>query len=433
VQGPVATPAAAPGTQGGLPAAQGAPIKAMYQMDAQHTGRSPYAGPRKAVVLRTFDATRVETPDPGFTPTRPEFQSSPAIAADGTIYISHFTGNLLALRDPGTGNALELRWRFHPKSASAMHATPAIARDGTIYIPFTVEWSTPNEASAKLYALKPPSSGSEPQVAWSLDLGAGRQGSSPILGPDGTIYVLNGNGTLFVLGPDGAVKWTAQTGPVLVATPALGQDGTVYCSSMDGNLYAVAPPSGGSKEGTVRWKFDFGKHLGPTPLLTAAGGGGRDGVGSGASPTIAPDGTVYVGANNSNFYAVAPDGSLKWLFEAERELAGIWSTAALSADNSTLYFGANKGGIYALNRQDGKLRWQSMIYGSIWNAPTLDSRGTLCTGSTVGHVFGIDTRDGELLFDYDAGSSVWTAPTIRPDGTLLVGTFKGQLILFAAA
>jgi outer membrane protein assembly factor BamB len=74
-----------------------------------------------------------------------------------------------------------------------------------------------------------------------------------------------------------------------------------------------------------------------------------------------------------------------------------------------------------------------MIYGSIWNAPTLDSRGTLCTGSTVGHVFGIDTRDGELLFDYDAGSSVWTAPTIRPDGTLLVGTFKGQLILFAAA
>ncbi len=42
---------------------------------------------------------------------------------------------------------------------------------------------------------------------------------------------------------------------------------------------------------------------------------------------IGPDGTIYIGANNSNFYAIAPDGSQKWLFEAERELAGIWSCA----------------------------------------------------------------------------------------------------------
>ena len=92
-----------------------------------------------------------------------------------------------------------------------------------------------------------------------------------------------------------------------------------------------------------------------TPV-TNGGNRGQDAIGSAASATIGPDGTIYIGANNSNFYAISPTGQLVWLFEAEREIGGIWSTAALSADNRTLYFGANKGGLYALNRVDGSLR-----------------------------------------------------------------------------
>ncbi|MGH2349990.1 MAG: PQQ-binding-like beta-propeller repeat protein [Chloroflexota bacterium] len=421
----VVTPAPSAGGQAGNPG------KPMFQMDAQHTGRSPHVGPRKATLLRTFNTTSVDTPEPGFT--RPEIQSSAAIGPDGTIYIGNFPGNLFALRDPGRGDTLEMRWRFHPPGASSMHNTPALGRDGTVYCAFTTGWATRDKATAALYALKAPASGTEAQPTWSVDLGPGRQGSSPTLGPDGTIYVLNDDGKLFAVAPDGSEKWTAQTGPVLIASPALGQDGTVYCSSMDGRLYAVAPPAGSSKEGSVRWTFDFAQHLGPTPLVVQEGaGGGRDGKGSGASPTVARDGTIYVGANNSNFYAVAPDGKLKWLFEAEREQAGIWSTAALSADNSTLYFGANKGGIYAVNREDGKLRWQSKIFGSVFTAPALDNRGTLFTGSHVGHVFAIDSVNGQWLFDYHAGPPVWTAPSLRPDGTLVVGDFTGRVMLFAA-
>jgi outer membrane protein assembly factor BamB len=123
---------------------------------------------------------------------------------------------------------------------------------------------------------------------------------------------------------------------------------------------------------------------------------------------------------------------MKWLFEAERERSGIWSAPALSADDTTLYFGANKGGIYAVNAADGKLKWQSKIYGSIFSAPALDSKGTLYTGSTVGHVFAIDSSNGQWFFDHDAGASVWTAPAIRPDGSLVVGNNKGQVLLFAA-
>jgi outer membrane protein assembly factor BamB len=271
-------------------------------------------------------------------------------------------------------------------------------------------------------------------VVWSLDLEPGRATSSPIVAVDGTIYAVAGAGKLSAIAPDGTVKWTAQAGPVVKGSPALGPDGTVYVPSMDGKLYAVAPPSGGAREGSVRWTFDFGQHLGPTPLVTSeqGAGGGANGIGSGASPTIAPDGMIYVGANNSNFYAIAPDGSLKWLFEAERELAGIWSTATLSADNSTLYFAANRGGVYALNRADGSLRWRFDVYGSIYSSLASDRRGTLYSGSSAGHLFALDSVDGRVIFDYDAGRPIWTAPAIRPDGSLVVADRAGRIMLFGA-
>ena len=138
---------------------------------------------------------------------------------------------------------------------------------------------------------------------------------------------------------------------------------------------------------------------------------------------------VYVGANNSNFYALTPDGKLLWLFEAEREIAGIWSTAALSADSSMLYFGANKGGIYALNRQDGSLQWRFGMPGSVYSSPALDADGVLYTGSTIGQVFAIDSSTGEGVFSYDAGAAIWTAPAIRPDGSLVVADRTGRVLV----
>lgn len=107
------------------------------------------------------------------------------------------------------------------------------------------------------------------------------------------------------------------------------------------------------------------------------------------SAAIAPDGTIYIGtfpgnlpgASNGNFYAITPDGQLRWLYEAEREVAGIWSTAALGADGATLYFGANKGGIYALSRQDGAFRWRFNIVGSVYSSPTSTAGGS-CTPGT---------------------------------------------------
>lgn len=408
------------------------PLKPMFQMDAQHTGRSPFVGPKQARLLRAFDTKTPEgqTPDPavpGF-----DIQSSLAIGADGTIFIGNLPGTLFALRDPGAGDRLQPLWRYHPApGASSWHTTPAVGQDGTVYISFSTGGTTP-EAKGTFYALRTPASGTEPQVLWTVDLGPGRMTSSPTLGPDGTLYTISAVGRLFAINPNGTVKWTVQTGPAVISSPAIGQDGTLYVASLDGKLYAVTPPASGG-EGRIRWAFDFGEHPGQLPHVTATPPpNGANAIGSGASPTVGPDGTVYCGANNSNFYALASDGKLKWMFEAEREIAGIWSCAALSADGNTLYFGANKGGIYALNRANGTLRWQYKLHGSVFNAPALDRNGTLYSGSTAGHLLAINSANGQTIFDFDAGAPVWTTPAVRPDGTLVTADRQGRILLFAA-
>ena len=95
-----------------------------------------------------------------------------------------------------------------------------------------------------------------------------------------------------------------------------------------------------------------------------------------------------------------------------------------------LYFGANKGGMYALNTRDGSRKWQSPIYGSIYSSPALDARGTLYTGSSVEHVYALDSASGAVLADFAAGAPVWSAPSIRPDGTLVVADRTGRILVF---
>src|SRR5919202_4294176 len=154
------TPAAtAPSQPGGRP---------MYQVDAQHTGRSPYTGPRQPLLLRTFNTSVVPVPDPVFGTA--DIQSSAAVAPDGTAYIGLHNGTLFALRDPaGAGNQLAARWSFHPPGGSSWHATPAVAPDGTVYVGFSTQSGTP-DAQGTLYALQAPAAGIEPRVLWTVEL-----------------------------------------------------------------------------------------------------------------------------------------------------------------------------------------------------------------------------------------------------------------------
>ncbi len=450
---PAASPAASP-VAAASPAAAASPQpaaaagnvagKPQYQMDALHTGRSPYAGPRRMALLRTFDTTDpADRPADQATITSPDIQSSTAVGPDGTIYVTTFSGWSYALKDsPTRQGALDMVWRFRPtEGGGPFHGTAAVSRDGALaYVPYTVG-AAPNQ-KAVVYALRAFPGGPDAVVVWAADAGAGQLQNSVSMTNDGTLYVVNVSGLISAIdSTNGRAKWTAQigtSGPAMFGqtvkvAPAVAPDGTVYVTAVTGSMYAVTPPSGSGTQGSVKWSFDFGQHLGSQPVpstpVTNGGNRGQDGIGSAASVTIGPDGTLYVGASNSNFYAIDPNGNQKWLFEAERELAGIWTTACLSPDASVLYFGANRGGIYALNTRDGSLKWQFPIFGSVYSSSALDARGVLYTGSTVGSVYAIDSASGEKVDEYSAGSPVWTAPSIRPDGSIAVVDRMGRVLV----
>ena len=218
--------------------------------------------------------------------------SSPALAADGTIYQGTFNGQLLALTPQG-----EIKWRFH--AGGEIKSSPAVAADGTVYFGTRSRFVFAVSAAGKL--------------KWKFATGAWVD-SSPAIAEDGTIYVGGNDGHLFAFTPDGELKWKFDAGGIVDSSPAITADGTVCFGSHDKNFYALTPA------GKLKWKF--------------ATGGPID-----ASPTLARDGTVYFTSTDGLLYALAADGTERWRF---RTASYTSPTAVLDAAGD-LYLCTSKG------------------------------------------------------------------------------------------
>ncbi len=64
-----------------------------------------------------------------------------------------------------------------------------------------------------------------------------------------------------------------------------------------------------------------------------------------SSPAIGSDGTIYVGSDDYNLYAINPDGSQKWAFQTGGHVS---SFPAISSDG-TIYVGSYDDKLYAIN------------------------------------------------------------------------------------
>jgi outer membrane protein assembly factor BamB len=85
-----------------------------FQHDLQHTGRSPYSGPDKPVLMWKFKTgANINTPI--------------TIGADGTIYAGSDDCHLYAINPDGS-----LQWSF--KAENAVRSSPVLGSDGTIYV-----------------------------------------------------------------------------------------------------------------------------------------------------------------------------------------------------------------------------------------------------------------------------------------------------------
>lgn len=302
----------------------------------------------------------------------PEVMSGPSVGADGTVYLrvwSHGTQtDFLYAIEPEDG---EIRWSFNtvydpeddvlfPSSSS-----PAVGADGTVYI---------TTLGGGLLALN-----SQLQLQW-INWTSGfysQTPSTPVIGEDGTIYVGTSDGYMVAVAPGGRTKWAFHTGTIVNSSAGFGADGTVYVNGRsrmhalnpDGSLLWTSTPYGTSwvpsasspvvgADGTVyaagQW-YNGGGMLSALIAFDPADGSERWRHPVGiqySAPAVAQDGTVYVTSWDRKLHAVNPDGSLKWAYTTGQM---IWNSAPLIDDDGTVYFGSTDGHFYAVYDDAGGL------------------------------------------------------------------------------
>ncbi len=265
-------------------------------------------------------------------PTDGPIYSSPAVSEDGnSIYVCSQDGILYALRTDGN----EL-WRFEmdgpAELPSATFASPAVGADGTIYIAGLYD---PN-----LYAIEP----NDGSVKWSCsfafavepgnpnsEMKSGLPFASPVVAADGTIYqTLIYDSNLCAIEPnDGTIKWSVNLADPASgwfdanyaveyfdvdswSEPALGPDGTIYVSFDDPYLRAVEP------NGSIKWIVP----IGDTGGFTLA---------------VGNDGLIYAAGDDANLYVVDSNGSVLAEFQTDYWL----SYPVIAAENTIIVSGIN--------------------------------------------------------------------------------------------
>lgn len=348
------------------------------------------AGHHRVLVLEVLGEvpTAVPAPSPVASPT------STLVPLEGTSPWPMYGGDpqhtgRSQARGPAAPN---LRWTF---PAGLLVSSPVVGADGSLYI---------GSLDGNLYALEP-----DGVEMWRSPLG--QISGEPALSPEGLIYVGVASPLeemFYALSRDGSVAWSFHLeGHIVESSPVVGADRTVYVS-------ASSPQTGGgsvvalSPEGGERWRYEVASRL---PF----------------SPTLGPDGTVYVGARNGNLYALSPDGTLKW----QVPLGAITSGCAVGADG-TIYVGT--GSAYqAVHPSGGARMWSfSPSAGEANSMPALGWEGRVYVTASANELYGLN-QDGTAAWTFAAeaeeGEIQFSSPaTIDGAGVLYVGTQEGELL-----
>jgi outer membrane protein assembly factor BamB len=150
--------------------------------------------------------------------------SSPAIGVDGTIYIGSGDQRMYAIAPDGSR-----RWDY--LTNGPLDASPVLGPDGTVYF----------ASDRSFYALKRQPDAD--QVRWKRDIATGSISSAAVRA-DGTVIFGADDGVIRGLNAaDGSEKWRYDTrtgqGNLIESSPMIGPDGSIYVGSFDGALYKL--------------------------------------------------------------------------------------------------------------------------------------------------------------------------------------------------
>jgi outer membrane protein assembly factor BamB len=310
-------------------------------------------------------------------------QSSPALARDGTIYVTTWSGKLLAFQPNGT-----LRWRA--KLGMQSVATPAVTSADDIIV---------GARNKKVHAIT-----AEGKLRWEFSTGAWVDASAAI-GADDSVYVGSWDKKFYALSADGTKKWEFGTGGPIVSSAAIDADGVIYFGSHDRKFYALNP------DGTKRWEFVTGG------AITA-------------SPALGDEGEIYIPSTDGKLHALNPDGTRRWTLHT----GGFTPASPVLGADGTIYLSVNQ--THCAISSAGIFLWKR----NLWNAQPRDFGETAAAvraDNTVvftggdGFAMTVPGANGEKewLWNYWLSSRSYSAPLILPAGEVLVMSTAGKLSL----
>lgn len=156
-----------------------------------------------------------------------------AVTDDGTVYIGSQDRALYAIEE---GNP---QWSF--PTGDEIWCTPVVAADGTIYVGSNDGW---------LYAIDP-----DGEERWSVEI-EGQMWGRPVLYEGDVIVASTSRFIHRVDGETGESVWRTRTEGISSSSPLLAPDGNLYVGTTSGNVFAIEPDEGG-----ILWSLELGGTL----------------------------------------------------------------------------------------------------------------------------------------------------------------------------
>lgn len=212
---------------------------------------------------------------------------------------------------------------------------------------------------------------------WRFQVDSFEVSADPVVGPDGTVYVMDDSGNLYALNPDGGLIWATKSGGQ-GSRLTRGFDGTLYTLA-DGILRAT------NADGTHKWDF------GPTNFTISG-------------PTVGPDGNIYgtTQLGPYGFFSVTPEGQLRWAqpsvvdriprdFEIVFSEGQAYINHRLNPQAGTF--------LMAFRMSDGALAWQRDAYNP--SQPLIGPGGRIYVSYLLGVFYNLVYQPNGELFSTD--------------------------------
>lgn len=218
---------------------------------------SPAIGPDGTVYFGSWDknvyAVRPDGTLRWKQATLGNVSTSPAIASDGTVYIASRDLSLYSFAADGS-----LRWKT--AFADLIEASPVIGPDGTVYVVTT---------GSRVYALTPdggerwryPDASAAPLLPVY---------ATPAVRADGSLVLATSNNALIVLGADGVEQWRSVMDDWTDSSPVIAPDGTIYLGCTDKKLYAISATRASATTEWPHFRRDAQRRGAATPVAPPA-------------------------------------------------------------------------------------------------------------------------------------------------------------------